>query len=241
MRSLVFASRNRKEILRDPLTLLIGIGLPLIVLYFFSIMQKNMPFNLYNIENLVPGVIVFSFSFISLFSGMLIGRDRSSSFLMRIFASPLTASDYIIGYTFPLLVVAILQIFVCFIAAFFLGLSVNVNVLLAILVLILIAMLYIGFGLLLGTLFTDKQVGGIFAIFVNITTWLSGTWFELDMIGGVFITIGYVLPFAHAVDAVRAALAGEYASVFWPLFWVIGYSVFIFLIAIFLFRKKMKE
>ncbi|MCM3342111.1 ABC transporter permease [Paenibacillus sp. MER TA 81-3] len=240
MRYFAFASRNRKEIFRDPLNLLF-VGLPVVMMWLFSIMQKNMPFDLYNIEKLTPGIIVFSFSFITLFSGMLIGRDRSSSFLMRIFASPMSASDYIVGYAFPLLPVATLQIIVCFITAFFFGLSFNANVLLTIVVLIIIAMLYIGLGLLLGTYFTDKQVGGIFAIFVNITIWLSGTWFALDMIGGVFKTIAYALPFAHAVDATRAALAGEYGDLVLPLLCVIGYTVVIFVIAVTGFKKKMKS
>lgn len=241
MRSFAFADRNQKEILRDPLTLVFGVGLPVIVMWMFSIMQKNMPFDLYSIEKLAPGVIVFSFSFITLFAGMLIGKDKSSSFLMRIFASPMKASDYMAGYTMPLLPVAVLQIIVCFICAFFLKLSPSVNVLVAFFVLILIALLYIAFGLLLGTYFTDKQVGGMFAIFINMTAWLSGTWFPLDMIGGAFETIGYVLPFAHAVDAARFALSGEFDSLWVPLLWVIGYAAVIFTIAAVGFRRKMKQ
>lgn len=241
MRYLAFASRNRKEVLRDPLTLLFGIVLPIIIMCLFSIMQKNMPFDLYSIESLTPGVIVFSFSFITLFSGMLIGKDKSSSFLMRIFASPMSASDYMIGYALPLLPVAILQIVICFISAFFLGLSFNANVLGVVILLIIIAMLYIGFGLLLGTYFTDKQVGGIFAIFVNLTAWLSGTWFKLDMIGGAFKTIAYALPFAYAVDATRFALSGEYGDLVVPLLWVVGYTIIIFVIAVLGFKRKMKS
>lgn len=241
MRSVAFAARNQKEILRDPLTLVFGVGLPVIIMWLFSVMQKNMPFDLYSIESLTPGVIVFSFSFITLFSGMLIGKDKSSSFLMRIFASPMSAANFIVGYTLPLLPVAIFQIVVCFLSAFFLGLTLNVEILVALGVLMVIAMLYIGFGILLGTYFTDKQVGGIFAIFVNLTTWLSGTWFELDMIGGMFKTIAYALPFAHAVDAIRAALIGEYGDIVVPLLWVIGYTILIFFIAVIGFKKKMKS
>jgi ABC-2 type transport system permease protein len=241
MRLLAFASRNRKELLRDPLTLIFGIGLPLAILLMFSLMQRNMPFELYKIENLTPGIAILSFSFIALFSGMLIGRDRSSSFLMRLFSSPLTASDYIMGYTLPLLPIALLQGAVCFITAFFLGLPVNANVLLALVVLLPIAMFYISFGLLFGTFFTDKQVGGIFAIFVNVTAWLSGTWFDLNMAGGTFKTVGYALPFVHAVDATRAALSGNYASILPNLLWVIGYAVVLFTFAIYIFKRKMKS
>ena len=238
---LTFARRNRKEILRDPVTLLFGILLPIIIMWLFSIMQKNMPFDLYSIENLTPGIVIFSFSFITLFSGMLLGKDKSTSFLTRIFASPMTATDFIVGYTLPLLPVGILQIVICFISAFVLDLPFNINVIIAFIVLIIISFLYIGFGILLGTFLTDKQVGGAFAIFVNLSAWLSGAWFELDMIGGTFKTISYLLPFAHARDATKATLVGEYGNLVVPLLWVIGYTIVIYFIAISGFKKKMKS
>ncbi|WP_313802096.1 ABC transporter permease [Cytobacillus sp.] len=243
MKILAFTERNYKEILRDSLTVLLGIGLPIIIMWLFFTLQKNipqMPSDLFRIENLVPGVVVFSFSFITLFSGVLIGKDKSSSFLMRIFASPMTAKDYIVGYTLPLLFVAILQTFICYITAFIFGLSISINLFVSIFVLLLIAFLYIGFGILLGTYLTDKQVSGVSALFVNFSAFLSGTWFELDMIGDTFKTIAYLLPFSHAVDATRAVLAGEYGNMIVPLLWVIGYTILIFFIAIMGFKKIMR-
>ncbi|PTM56947.1 ABC transporter permease [Desmospora activa] len=244
MRALAFTQRNRKEILRDPITLILGIGLPILIMWLFSAIQKNMPqmpSDLFRIENLIPGVIVFSFTFITLFSGLLLGKDKSSSFLMRIFASPMTAKDYIVGYSLPLLSVAILQTAMCYLAAFLLGLPFSMNILASIIVLVWIAFLYIGFGVLLGTYLTDKQVNGVSAIFVNLSALLSGTWFELDMVGDTFKTIAYLLPFAHAVDATRAALAGEYGDIIVPLLWVISYTIVIFVIAILGFKKLMKN
>ncbi|CAM5722487.1 Transport permease protein OS=Lysinibacillus sphaericus OX=1421 GN=LS41612_09005 PE=3 SV=1 [Lysinibacillus sphaericus] len=154
MKAIVFATRNHKEIIRDPLTLLFGIGLPIVLMGLFSVMQKNIPFGLYEINNLTPGVIVFSFSFLTLFSGMLLGRDKSTSFLMRIFASPMVAVDYIVGYVLPLLPIAILQIVFCLLTAGFLGLTLDFYTLLLVVVLLIISLLYIGIGLLLGTLFS---------------------------------------------------------------------------------------
>lgn len=240
MRVAVFATRNHKEIVRDPVTLLFGMGLPILLLALFSVMQKNMPFALYEMNSLTPGIIVFSFSFLTLFSGMLLGKDKSSSFLMRIFVSPMSAADYILGYMLPLIPIALLQIIVCLVTALFLGLSFNKSILFMILVLLIISPLYISFGLLFGTLFTDKQVGGIFAIFVNATTWLSGTWFELDMIGGTFQTIAQYLPFVHAVNAAKAILHAEHANMFHSLIVVIGYTVIITILAIFIFKQKMQ-
>lgn len=240
MKSLAFAARNRKEILRDPLNLAFGIGFPLVILLLLTAIQANVPAELFVIDKLIPGIAVFGLSFISLFSGMLIAKDRSTSFLMRLFTAPLSASDYIVGYIVPLVPMAIVQTLISFIAALFLGLPVNANVLLSIFVLLPISLLFIGIGLLAGSIFNDKQVGGICgALLTNISAWLSGTWFDLNLVGGWFKDIAYALPFAHAVDASRAALSGDYASILPHLWWVLGYMVVIVAIAIFAFKKKM--
>lgn len=241
MRAMAFAARTRKEVARDPVTLLFGIGFPLVLLLLMSMLQKSIQADIFRAETFAPGMAVFSLSFASLFGGMLIARDRSSSFLMRLFSSPLTASDYIMGYTLPLLPLSIAQSALCFIAAFFLGLPVTVNVLLVVVVLIPIALLFTGFGLLLGTLCTEKQVAPLGSILVNVATLLGGTWFDLDMVGGTFRTVGYVLPFAHAVDATRAALAGDVAALLPHLGWVIGYTVALFAVAGFAFSRRMRS
>ena len=242
MKSLVFASRNQKEILRDPLNLAFGIGFPLVLLFLLSAIQANIPVSLFNIDKLAPGIAVFGLSFISLFSGTLIAKDRSTSFLMRLFTSPLSASDFILGYALPLLPMAILQSSVCFIVAAFLGLALNINVLLTLIVLIPTALLFIAIGLLAGTVFTDKQVGGICgALLTNLSAWLSGTWFDLNLVGGAFKTVAYLLPFVHAVDAAKATIAGDYASILPHLWWVLGYAITIMIIAIVIFRKKMNS
>ena len=242
MRLFIFASRNRKELLRDPTNLAFGIGFPLVVLLLLSAIQANIPVSLYEVESITPGIAVFGLSFLSLFSGMLIAKDRTSSFLMRLFASPLSSSDFILGYTLPLVPMAMAQSALCFIAAFFLGLAVNSNVLLAIVVLIPAAVLFIAIGLLTGSVLNDKQVGGICgALLTNVSAWLSGTWFDLGLVGGWFKSVAYALPFAHAVDATRAALAGDYTSIFPHLWWVIGYAAVILAIAVAAFSNKMKS
>ncbi|MCX8129543.1 MAG: ABC transporter permease [Clostridia bacterium] len=244
MRFLAFATRNRKEILRDPLNLVFGIGFPVILILLIALLKKSiqgMPAELFPIQSFAPGMAVFGLSFISLFLGVLIASDRSSSFLMRVFASPLSGADYIIGYSLPLLPVALFQSAVCFITAFFFGLPVNINIVLAIIVLIPVGALFISFGLIMGSLLSYKQVGGISSVIINLAQWLSGTWFDLKMIGGIFKTVCYTLPFAHAVDSVKAAIAGDYGSILPHLLWVIGYTIVLYFIAVIIFRKKMKE
>ena len=242
MRYLVFASRNSKEIIRDPLNLSFGIGFPLVLLLLLSAIQSNIPVSLFEIDRLVPGIAVFGLSFLALFSAILISKDRTTSFLMRLFASPLKASDFILGYTLPLLPMALAQSGICYTAAFLLGLKVSVHVLMAILVLLPAALLFIAIGLLCGSIFNDKQVGGICgALLTNVSAWLSGTWFDLSLVGGGFKTAAYVLPFAHAVDAGRAALSGHYERIMPHLVWVIGYAAVLFVIAVLMFRKKMSS
>jgi ABC-2 type transport system permease protein len=173
---------------------------------------------------------------------MLIAKDRSTSFLIRLFASPLTATDFILGYALPLLPMAILQSTICFAVAFCLGLAVNINILVALVVLIPAAVLFIAIGLLAGSVLNDKQVGGICgALLTNLSAWLSGTWFDLNLVGGAFKAVAYALPFVHAVKAGKAAVAGNYAAIFPDLWWVIGYAAVTMMIAIIVFRKKMNS
>ncbi len=240
MKTLIFSSRNTKEILRDPLNLAFGLGFPIVVLMLLSAIQANVPVDLFKIDKLTPGIVIFGLSFVSLFSGMLISKDRSTSFLTRLFASPLTSSDFILGYALPLMPMALAQSAICFAAAFILGLPININILIALVVIIPSAIFFISFGLLAGSIFTDKQVGGICgALLTNLCAWLSGAWFDLNMVGGAFKTIAGLLPFVHAVDATKAAVRGDFASIFPDLWWVIGYAVVITIIAIVVFRRKM--
>jgi len=85
---LAFASRNSKEILRDKLNLAFGIGFPVVLLLLLTAIQSNIPVPLFVIDHLAPGIAVFGLSFVSLFSGMLIAKDRTSSFMLRLFTSP---------------------------------------------------------------------------------------------------------------------------------------------------------
>lgn len=240
MRIRVFAQRNLKEMIRDPLTLAFGLGFPLVLMLLFTAIQANVPVELFALENITPGMIVFGFSFISLFAAMLIAKDRSTSFMMRLYASPLRAADFIWGYVLPLIGMAIAQGIVCLVAAFCLGLPVRIEALYSFLAVLPASVLYIGIGLLAGSALNDKQVGGICgALLTNLSAWLSGTWFDLNLVGGAFKTIAYGLPFAHAVDAGKLAMAGDYRAI-WPhLIWVGGYSIVIIVLAVVVFRRKM--
>ena len=210
MKMLTFAGRNTKEILRDPLNLAFGLGFPLVLLLLLSAIQANIPVPLFEIARLAPGICVFSLSFLTLFSATLIAKDRSSAFLQRLYTTPMTPVDFILGYTLPILPMAVCQSIVCYIAAIFLGLEFSPNILLGILFSLPTALLYIALGLLCGSILNDKQVGGVCgALLTNLSAWLSGIWFDLALVGGTFQKIAYALPFVHAVELERALFTGE--------------------------------
>ena len=242
MRMIAFMNRNTKEILRDPINLAFGLGFPLVLILLLSAIQANIPVALFEIQHLTPGIAVFGLSFLTLFSATEISKDRGSAFLQRLYTTPMTSADFILGYTLPIIPIAVMQALVCYIAAIFLGLDISVNILLSIVSIIPCSLLYIALGLLCGSLFTDKQVGGICGgLLTNLAAWLSGVWFDLDLVGGTFKRISYALPFVHCVDMQRAVLSGNYAEIFPHIWWVLGYGVILLVIAVLLFLRQMKK
>ena len=242
MRALIFSKRNFKEIVRDPLNLSFLFGFSVVLLLLLSAIQANIPVDMFKIEHLAPGIAVFGLSFVTLFSATLISKDRQSSFMHRLYTTPMTSADFILGYTLPVLPIALVQAIVCYALAAVLGLKINANVMLAVALIIPIALLYIAIGLLCGSIFNDKQVGGICgALLTNLSAWLSGIWFDLELVGGVFKKIAYALPFVHAVELQRAAVAGNFADILPHLLWVLGYATLILLLAVWAFLRQMKR
>ena len=245
-RTLIFASRNTKEILRDMMSLIFGVAFPIVLLILLSMINRSIPEgagpDLFMIEKLAPGISVFGLSFLSLFSAMLISKDRTSSFVLRLFTSPLKPSHFILGYTLPLIPMALVQSAICYLAALCFGMPLSVNLLLAVVVNIPIAIVFISLGLLFGSLLSDKAVGGVCgALLTNLSAWFSNIWFDTAMVGGAFKTIADILPFSHAVNAGRAAVSGDFAAIFPDLWWVIGYAVVLLIASIGVFSAKLRN
>lgn len=242
MRVRAFAKRNLKEMLRDPLTVFFGLGFPLVLLLMMNVIQRNIPVHIFELSTLAPGIALFGLTFLALFSGLLLAKDRASAFLSRLAASPMTASDFLLGYLLPMLPIAVGQTVLCLGAAVALGLPLTWNLLAAAASLLPSALLFIALGLLCGTLFNDKQVGGMCgAILTNVTAWLAGIWFDLSLVGGPFQTVAYILPFVHGADGAKAALAGEWAALPEHLIWVSAWAAAVMVLAVWLFRRRLAE
>ncbi len=242
MRLLAFSKRTLKEILRDPLTLFFGLGFPAVLILLLSAIQANIPVSLFEIDRLAPGMTVFGLSFMTLFSASLIAKDRESAFLMRLYATPMKAVEFILGYTLPLLPLALAQSALCYLIGLLLGMKLTVNLLYALLFILPIALFFIGLGLLFGSILSQKQAGGICgALLTNLTAWLSGIWFDLDLVGGAFKWIAGVLPFYHAVQLEQLVFAGEFSHILPHLLWVLGYALVSVLLAVLLCLRQMKR
>ena len=242
MKMKAFAVRTAKEILRDPLNLAFGLGFPVILLVLLSAIQANIPVSMFEIDVLAPGISVFGLAFLALFSATLIARDRESALLPRLYTAPMSAPDFILGYVLPMLPIAAVQIAVCYLAAIPLGLKPSGHTLAALGLTLPSALFFVALGLLCGSVLTVKQVGGICgALLTNLTAWLSGIWFDLDLVGGAFRRVAEALPFVHAVRVAQAASAGAFDALLPDLAWVLAYAVGTLVLAIGLFLRQMKR
>lgn len=242
MKMWTFAKRCTKEILRDPVNLGFGLGFPVVLMLLMSAIQANIPVQLFEIEKLAPGIAVFGLSFMTLFSATLIARDRETAFLQRLYTTPLTGVDFILGYMLPILPIALVQTMVCYLLAVLLGLPITVNILYGILGMIPVAVFYIGLGLLCGSVLGVKQVGGICgALLTNLSGWCSGIWFDLELVGGAFRKIANVLPFIHGVELEKALIAGEFEVAMAEMLPLLLYGLITTFVAVILFLRQMKR
>ena len=241
MRMLILAKRCAKEILRDPLNLAFGIGFPLVLLLLLSAIQSSVPVPLFEIESLAPGIAVFGLSFITLFTATLVARDRESLLIDRLYTTPLRACDFLFGYMLPIVPIALGQSALTYLASMLIGLDASPSIILAILATLPASLIYVALGLLFGSILNIKQVGGICgALLTNLSAWLSGVWFDVSLVGGVFERIAELLPFIHAVKLGRAIISGTPGALR-SLLIVLAYGILILAIAIILFFRQMKK
>ena len=242
MKMITLAKRCTKEILRDPINLGFGLGFPLVLLMLLSALQANIPVSLFEIDTLTPGITVFGLSFMTLFSATLIAKDRESALLQRLYTTPLRGLDFILGYMLPILPIAIGQTVICYLFAIPLGLTVNINIIYAIIGIIPMAIFNIALGLLCGSIFGVKQVGGICgALLTNLSAWLSGVWFDLELVGGAFKKAAYALPFVHAAELEKSLCNGNFDTVTSHLLPVLLYAVLATAVAVLCFLRQIKK
>ena len=233
MRTIIFAKRNFKEIVRDPVSIIFAVILPLFLLYIFQ--QFKIPNEIYNIENFTPGIIIFSLAFITMFTASLVAKDRCSSLTARLGVSPMKSINYILS-VIPLILI---QNILFFITAIILGLKFSSNAIYTILAVIPISILFISLGILIGTITTEKSSSGISSIIVQLVAFTSGMYFTTDMVGSTFSTICHILPFESTLNITKDILNSNYNNIL-PSILIVGiYIVIVIILTIILFKRKM--
>lgn len=250
MRSKIFARRNVIEVLRDPLSYIFCLGFPIIMLIIMTFVNSSIPkeanMKIFNIEYLAPGIVVFGLTFVMLFTCLQVSKDRSSAFLIRLYASPMKSRDFIAGYMIPFFAIAIVQSIITFVVAaiigYFLGYTFNIfNVLISIITLIPSIVLFIGFGMLFGTLFGEKSAPPLTSIIITVSSILGGIWMDIDSLNSTMKNICSILPFYHGVQAARMSVVGEFNNIIAPFIVVSIYAIVIYVISVSVFKMKMKS
>jgi ABC-2 type transport system permease protein len=243
MRFAELAIRNFKEMLRDPISTGLELGIPAGFLVIFWALGRSLGDESFlTTTMLVPGIAVFGFAFLLMFSAMMLSRDRESALLSRLLTAPLKPRDFILSYSLPYIPMVVLQIAVCFGIGALLGLETPGNAGLAFLALTVMGICCVELGMILGLLFNVNQASGVGSVIITLVALLGGIWIDIEAIGGVFYGIGNALPFAHAINAARDAMIGAgLSSIATDFYWVLGYTVVFFALGTFLFRWRMVE
>ena len=238
MRMLNFAHRNFKELVRDPLSLVFEIALPLFLLFIFQ--QFNLPDEIFKIENFTPSIILFGFGFITLFSATLIAKDRSTSLLIRLGTSPMKSSDYILGYVISIIPIILIQEILFFILAMILGLSFSINMIYTVLISLVVSILFISLGILIGSIASEKGVGGIGSVIVQLVCFTSGMYFPKELVGEVFKVICELLPFESCLNIIKGTLNNDFSIITTQNIITFAiYTIVILILSIVVFKKKM--
>lgn len=246
----VFAVRNAKEILRDPLSYIFALGFPVVMLIIMTVVNSSIPeeagMEIFELRNLASGIALFGFTFVMLFTAILMAKDRCGRFLGRLYAAPLCPSQFIIGYIAPILVLGILQCFITYaaslIVALVTGQSLNVGgMLLSIVSLLPCLFMFISLGLLFGGIFNDKAAPGISSLIITVATILGGVWMDIKAVGGVLYSIARVLPFFPAVELARGAANGNGDGAMVYLLITVAYGLAALAGAVAIFRKNMRK
>lgn len=215
---LFFAKRNFLEIARDPLSYIFCLGFPIVMLFVMTTVNASIPkqagMTLFQLQNLMPGIAVFSLTFTTLFSAMTVARDRSCAFLKRLYASPLRGFAFFLGYSLPVLMIAFLQCAVTVTVSLCLGAFTGIYFsffgILGMFAALLPAMLlFIALGVLFGACFSERAAPGVCSILISVAGVLGGIWMDIGNMSGGLAAAAKILPFYHCVHLARQALAGE--------------------------------
>ena len=243
-RIVTLSKRNAKEIVRDPLSLLFMTGLPLLleILFYFIFHSMTSQFDM---KYLAPGIAVFAQSFTTLFAGLLIAVDRGTSFLTRLYVSKARSYEFILSYMAALLPFTFVQAVLFFVVGGIIDPGFwSFSMIPAVFLCMVVALFFIGAGILIGSVCNEKSIGGVASILIAGQSLLSGMWFPVEGLQGTMLNIMDALPFRNATQLIQHAVNGYgdlFGDIIRPLLIVLGYTVAVFVVAVWLFKRQMKK
>lgn len=201
-----FIKRNFLEMLRDPLSYVFSIGFPVVMIILFSVIGKYAEGMdvIFGAKTLIPGMMMFSFTFVMMLSSLLVAKDRTSAFVIRLYTSPMKTVDFVLGYTVPFFAVGIAQEIACLAFGGLIALITGGSffsfgaALLLMLAMLPMLLICICLGVLFGSVLNEKAAPGISSVFISAAGILGGAWMPLDTMGG-FETFCRFLPFYPSV------------------------------------------
>ncbi len=249
-KTITFAKRNFLEMSRDPLSYIFCVAFPLVMLVIMTLVNESVPkesVTIFRIDNLAGGVVVFGQTFVMLFTALNVATDRGGSFLTRLFASPMKSSNFTNGYILPMLLVAEVQIVSTMIAALVISIIVGntlsvPGMLLMIVTCLPSAVMFTAIGFIFGTLFNEKSAPGICSVIISLGSFIGGIWFDAEHVGGALGTICKCTPFLYCTKVARATLTLDFTwdAFFLPLIIVVPSAALMMILAVTLFKRKMK-
>lgn len=243
-KTVTLSKRNLKEVLRDPISLIFMLALPLVMELMFYFIFHSLT-DQFEMKSLAPGIAAFSQAFLTLFTGLLIALDLSTSFLTRLFVSGAKPHEFIFGYALTMLPITLVQSVLFFaVGGIFDPSLFGWRMLLCVPLSALTALPFIGLGILFGSICPEKSIGGLASIVITGQSLLSGMWFPMDKLGGGMIAIMNWLPFKNAADLLKNVLNGTtdpLSDVLRPLLIVLAYAAAALVAAVTAFRKKMRS
>lgn len=249
-RIFTFAWRVTLELLRDPLSYVFALGFPLVMLVVMTLVNESIPpeagMTIFTLPSLIPAVWIFGMTFLMLFSAQLLAKDRSEAFLVRLYLSPMTPADFLIGYLLPASALTILQGILTYLAGTVIGLITGgsipfTGILCSIGLSLPSVMLFLSLGLVFGSCCSERAAPGVSSALISAAGLLGGIWMDVDAMGGVWLRICRALPFYHAVKIARDGAALDFGELLPSLAVVTGYAAVFFILAAVLFSRQRKQ
>jgi len=196
------------------------------------------------IDFIGPGIIVFGILIIIPTAARTMVSDKEKGMLARLLTTPAHPTDFILGYSVSLILIAAAQILIIMLAAWLFGLNIIGNPFLAFLVFLLTSICCIGIGMVVASVTrTENQAEPLCWLFAMPLAAISGCWFSIEMMPSYLRAVAYAFPFAHTIDAARAILIRGVGleAVGYDVLFLAGWAVAIFAIGIILFRRSMRS